>query len=178
MDIKIVPYCEVDGIRTMSDSFVRSLWKRMEAEGKSRFFSGSIYFQSADDFLQEMKHSSTMFYLVKSSGGNAGCFWLNYFQEKFCQAHYFFFREYWGRTRKIGLEVFGQVLSWKDDDGYALDMLTGILDKDNSLAVKLAGKCGWQKAGELPMAKYDLNTKNSRPGIIVYLTRENLRRVK
>lgn len=178
MNVKIVPYCEVDGIRTMSDSFVRSLWERMEAEGKSRFFSGSIYFKNADDFLREMKYNSNMFYLVTCSGNNAGCFWLNYFQEKFCQVHYFFFREYWGKTREIGIEVFDQILSWEDDQGYALDMLIGLLDKKNSLAIKLAEKCGWQKSGELPMAKYDSNTKQSRPGIVMCLTRENLRRVK
>ena len=166
--MEIIPYMQIDGIPTFRDSEIKGLWEKLEQEGIPRTFSRSSYFKCSEDFLYEMKNHNSL-YVVMEEKQLVGVFWLNHFQEKFCQIHYWFYRKWWGQTERLGREIFSAIFSWGVFDG-----LYGILPKDNSLAVRLAKKCGWKEIGVLPFGFYDEKEKVSKPSVIIYLTKDNL----
>lgn len=178
MIAKIMPYCEIDGVRNMTDTFVMSLWQRLEAEGLPPAFENSISYRNAGDWLADMKSRSSLLYVVYADDELAGCFWLNHFQERFCQFHFFFYRGWKSRTVEIGLEVVRKVLSWKDKNGdYVLDMLLGISRSDNKVVKILTRETGWRVVGEIPCGFYDAERKESVPATVYCITREDLKEV-
>ena len=48
-NIKIVPYCEVNGIRTFQDTEICNLYFKMLTHSENIFVDGSV--RNADDFL-------------------------------------------------------------------------------------------------------------------------------
>jgi hypothetical protein len=179
MQIKIAPYCEIDGVRNMADSFVMSLWQRLEAEGLPPAFEKSSNYRDAGDWLADMKSKSSLLHVVHVDGELAGCFWLNHFQERFCQFHFFFYRGWKSKTVEIGREVVRQALGWKDKDrgGYVLDMLLGVSRSDNNVVKILTREVGWQVVGEIPYGFHDGEMRGPVPATIYCITRESLKEV-
>ena len=175
MKVKIIPYCEVDGIRTFSDSEIKGLWERFMSQGSAPTFTKGMYFRDANEWLYRMKYCENHLYVCMVENEIMGCFWLNGFQEKFCQMHYFIYKAFFGKGKDYSIDIMRQIFSWIDGDGKPLfDMLLGITPKDNSLAVRFMKKCGWKLSHEIPCAWWDEKEQVSKPGYISYITLADL----
>lgn len=169
----LVSYAKVDGIRTYPDSEIRALYTRLVDEGGGHVFrDGSV--RDAEGFVRMAK--ATPFFVLYVRGKIAGAVWLNRFQSRFAQCHYFIFREFWGESA-TGLCRYCQreILTQRREDGeYCLDMMLGLIPADNRLAVAYALRCGWRNSGVLPFGSYCARTGASGPAVVVTISREGL----
>ena len=155
MKVRLLPYMEIDGVRTYPDSFIGELW--MEISKLSRHIRDS--FEGMNHFIEDMKTNSFL-HIVYVDEELAAVFWLNNWKEGYAEMHYCPFKKFRGQKLvEISQEVFRQIFSWG-----VLEGLIGITPKDNPLAIRMAQKCGWSVLGELPFA-----FKGNKPGVITYL---------
>jgi len=178
--ISIMPYCEVDGIRTLKDSQVKNLFKRMQADGTSEivFLDGSI--KSATEFLNAFKYNqSSLLYIVYYEGVEAAIFWLTRPQSRWAQFNFCIFKEYWGdKAHEIAAYVLKTVITMKDEDGYLFDALLGVISSRNSYAVKFAINCGWTPIGVFKNGIWNYKEKKSEDAVLVSFDRRCLKKCK
>jgi len=173
--VAIVPYCEVDGIRTFKDSEIKTFYDRMVRDGVAPivFHAGDV--RSPSEFLQKMKSPGVSLYIVFLNNGTiAGIIWLTHFEGKSCRVHFTSFSEVWNEdTALIGREAIRQVLHMPDssDVGYLFDVLIGLIPSRNVRAIKWLKKVGLQVSGEIPNSLWDAEEKKSISGTLLYLTR-------
>ncbi len=172
MNFKILPYTEVDGIRTVPDSQIKQLFNRTVQEGLDKivFYEGTI--QTEDRFLSMTKSQGTYFYLLFGDEKLVGYTWLNRFENRAAKQHYCIFKEYWGKSIDIGRFVLEKFLNQKDSEGnYLLDLLTGYVPEWNKKAINFSLKCGGKTHGLIPNAIFNQVTQKSEPAMFIYYTR-------
>jgi len=164
--IKVIPYAHHDGIPTMRDSEIRTLYDLMERDGTNSlvFFDGHI--NNANDFCNFMKSSENILFVAFDDDDPVAFGWLSNFKYKTAQAHFCLFSKVWGeRSVEIGKALVKNALATT-----GLDMLIGYVPGFNPVATKFAVKCGAVKLGKLPCGSVDKNG-NSYSTTIVYYTR-------
>lgn len=172
MKIELLPYAEIDGISTMTNSFVMGLYDRMKEDGTADivFYDGSV--RDADGFLRKMRYENIALYAVYADQKLAGVVWLNGFEGRVARCHWCVFSPYWAKgSVEIGKASLRKILAIKERGGaYLYDMLLGILPSSNERAVRYCLKCGGRKAGVVPNLVC-MNGKSAE-GTIIYYTRE------
>ncbi len=172
-DVGVVPYCEIDGIRTFKNSEIMEFYERMVRDGTAPlvFHDGAI--TSSNDFLRMMKGPNAALYVAYYKEEACGVGWLTHFEPKArsCRAHFTAFSEVWKEdTVSIGREVFNQMLHMKADDGeFVFDVFLGLVPLFNVRVIKWLNKVGLVRVGEIPNALW--NGKESIPGMLFYLIR-------
>lgn len=172
-DYAMLSYTEADGIRTFRDSDIRGLFERCMAEGGAHVFrDGSI--PDAEAFLRTAK--SAVFYVLYARGKEAGAVWLNRFQGRFAQLHFFIFKKFWGKDALgLGRHVLREVLHARTKAGdYVLDMVLGIVPENNRAAVAYTQRCGGRRNGRLPFGCLDAGSGASGPAVVITVTREDV----
>lgn len=161
--MEIQPYYIHDGIPSMLDSYIASLYDRMVEEGtdKTIFISGPI---TRDEFLNAMKNEHL---LVVTDNDNPIAFCsLTELQEKTARFHFCFFKEARGK-RSIDVSKF--ILDEVMKIGF--DMLIGYIPDRNIPAINLFKKLGVTFAGVLPKGVWNHTTQESESCSIVYWMR-------
>ena len=81
MSLNILPYTQQDGIRTVRDSGIKSLFDRTEREGLLPvvFYGGGV--KSADEFLKKMQNS--ILWILRDGDKHIGYVWLDHFEGKY-----------------------------------------------------------------------------------------------
>jgi RimJ/RimL family protein N-acetyltransferase len=174
MRIDLQRYIVWDGIPTMADSSLGSLYARMAADGTldAMNFEGQL----ADDkaFLAAAK-SAAYFALVLADGQPVAVCWLNRFELRRAHLHFCLFRAGWGKPSvTIGKQALAQLISLKDAAGnHCLDVIWGAVPAGNLLASAFVEKCGGRLCGMIP--KYFWNAARGRceNALIYSYTRED-----
>jgi hypothetical protein len=182
MEWILTPYIAVDGIPTMRDSFIISLFKRMEEEKlvDCVFHQGEI--NAPDEFLKMMIFGNNRLYvIVRENSGRilekediGGIVWLNCFQAKKAYFHFCFFSNIRGKEAEIvGEYVVLFLLNMKNDNEeyFLFDVLVGIVPETNVLARRWCNRMGFGKAGIVPSGEYIATLKRSVPSHIYYAER-------
>lgn len=174
-DFEMVPFGEVDGIRTYKDSEILELYRRVMAESGAQMFRDRSI-ADGPAFLRMAKAQGTAFHVAYVRGQVAGCVWLTHFHDRLAQVHFFIFREFWGQDASgLGQHCLRELIHKRCNDGeYWLDMLLGLTPADNRLAVRFAKKCGWKQLCELPYGTFNADTGKSSPAILSAVTREDV----
>jgi ribosomal protein L20 len=176
LNVKLMPYCEVDGIQTFRDSEILGFYDRMVKAGTAEtvFTDGKI--NNREDWLRAMKSPENFLYVVYDVDKEAvALFWLNRVEIKKARLHYSGFFKGWKKgSVKIGRQILEILMGKKnsDNDGYLFDMLTGLTPSSNKLAIKYMRLCGWKIIGELPFGTWNHKAQKSEPAVISYYTRE------
>jgi len=178
-DIKLIQYCEIDGVHNFPDSWIKSLFNRMREERllSKAFYEGDI--QTSDEFLQAMKYGKNrLFIIYRDLSGDKeilGITWLNGFRKRSAYMHQCLFRNTWGKeSPAIGKAVLDQLLHLSDSRGYIFDVLIGLTPANNRLAIAWLQKVGLTSIGEIPDAAWDSRLRESVPGILSYAQREEV----
>lgn len=171
----IIPYTELDGIRTFNDTVIKDLYRRMVEEGTAKrvFFDGSVSNEEA--FLNMFKHNpENHLFVIKTDGEPAAIAWLNGVRNYTATAHFCLFKRVWGKKGiEVGKRAIQFFLNMKDWDGrYYHDVITGLTPSCNRLAVRWIQKIGMKILGEIPNVIWDAENQESVPGVISYITRE------
>ncbi|MCP3940050.1 MAG: GNAT family N-acetyltransferase [Desulfobacteraceae bacterium] len=172
MNIKLMPYTEIDGIRTISDSKIKKLFDRTICDGvaKTVFYEDTI--QTNDQFLSAMKNEAVLFYLMIVDGEIVGYTWLNRFENHTARQHFCVFKDFWGKSIDLGKQVLSDLLHMKDKAGnFIFDLLTGFVPAWNERAIKFSLKCGGKTYGKIPKAIWNDKKQISEDAFFIYYTR-------
>lgn len=177
----LTPYTALDGISTMSDSFIMSLFEIMEEEDlvDTVFHQGEI--SKPEDFLQMMKFGKNLLYVIvrKDSGlipknkDIGGIVWLNCFQARRAYFHFCFFSVIRGKDAcVVGKKAVIYLLEMKNDnEKFLFDVLIGVVPETNVLARRWCDRMGFGKAGIIPSGEYIAKLNRSVPSHIYYAKR-------
>ncbi len=165
----LLPYTEIDGIRTVKDSVIKGLFQMTVTEGLDKivFYEGTV--QTADEFLRVMKNS--MSWLFMKDGEIIGYTWLNRFENKTARHHFCVFKDHWGQLEELGRYTIQRLVNLESGDGYVFDLLTGFIPAWNERAIKFALKCGGKTHGVIPNAIWNHEKQQSEDAVFIYYTR-------
>lgn len=166
--INIHPYTERDGIRTISDTVVESIYHRLDQEHLVRwsFFDGTV--ASAGEFLAAMKSGANRLFVVLHEDKAKAVFWLNHLEGRSCWLHFAIFREAWGRVgRDMGRGVLAFLLQSKNQAGdHIFDSVVGVIPRPNTLAQRYAADVGMKRVGTVPLMLVDAYEGRSVDAVI------------
>jgi len=171
---KLIHYTEWDGIRNFSDSYIKQLFDRMEAEGLAEkvFYDGST--KTSDEFLNGMKYGQCKLFLIFQDSEITGLTWLTGFQARSAVVHFCLFRKFHGQKAIIiGEKVRDELLYMKDSEGYIFDVLIGMTPSNNIPALQFMKSIGGTVSGEIPKAIWDAGLQESVSGVMIYFLRED-----
>lgn len=172
-EIQILPYAKIDGVRTFTDSFIRSLFVRTVESGMwdMVFYNGRI--DSPDKFLTYMKNGPAALYINVKNGEVSSYFWLSDIEDKTAYLNYCSLPvTRYRNTVKIGRHNISFLLNRQDGSGnYILDMLLGLTPVRNKTGVRFAKLCGAHILGTLPLGAYIYSTGKSEPAVLSYFVR-------
>ena len=170
MKFYILPYIEIDGIRTLTNSQVMGIYDQMECDGSLRwvFFQGGI--KSREDFLTLMKSDDHRFYaIVNESNTIVAIFWMNSFEMKLARLHFNVFNHAWAHTDKIMKVGMEYLYNLKDANNNTMfTRFLGILPTCNISAVKFLVRNGGTIVGTVPDLYWDHIGNKSVEGTILY----------
>lgn len=162
--LKILPYVEVDGVRTFRDSELLAWWEQMHEDGAGNhvFRDGSI--KTGEQFLWQMKRNlDCQLYVGLVGGDPAMLSWLNYFQYHHCQAHFCAFKKYWGKEI---LHTLGRMFIQTFFRTQNVHMILGLAPADNVSAQAYLTTIGAKRVGPLPGGFWNDHTKQPEDAII------------
>lgn len=169
MSFTILPYTEVDGIRTAADSDIKKLFNRTNEDGLLPvvFYEGTI--KTACDFLAMAKSKAAFFYILIDGTETVGYTWLNRFENHTARIHFCFFKEYWGKAEDFAKYVLERFTNMTGKEGDILfDLLTGFVPEWNTHAIKFALRCGAHTHGVIPNAIYNKALGKSENAVFLY----------
>lgn len=174
--LALIAYCEHDGVRSMTDSYVENLYLRAEEEGVTDmvFMDGSL--NDPVLFLENMKYNSHLFVIV-SGVEVAGFCWVNHVRHRCASFHYCLFRDFWGdKADAIARFTLSTLLHMNDGHGgHMFDMLLGNTPlKNRAACVRVKRSHYMQVMGELPFGYFNAEAGESIPSLLSYVTRETL----
>lgn len=161
--IRILPYVEINGARTVSDDFMRKLFEQMVEEGSlgQVFYQGEV--KTADEFLAFMKQPANFPLIAFSFELPAAVAWLNGIGKNHAFCHHWFYRRTWGQgSKKVAEAILEYWFSWE-----FLDVLLGLTPEKNHRAVAFAKRLGFTVLGSVP------RIAGGEAAIISYLERGN-----
>jgi hypothetical protein len=168
-NIELIPYTEVDGIRTYKDSDILDLYDRIIEDGYEYMFSdGTI--GSRDKFLHTMKYKDNQLYVLYIDRVIAGVMWLNDFNGKVAKMHWCVYNHVSTRQKLYLMrDAVDQVLNIKEKSGgYLFDLIIGTTPVSNELAARFVLAAGAKLAGEVPNLLWNETEGRSESGYITY----------
>ena len=170
----IIPYIELDGIRTFDDTYIRGLYRQMVEDGTADtvFMDGCI--TDEEGFLNMFKYGGNNLFVLTEDKRPVGITWLNGCKKNTATAHFCMFKCIWGKNSvDVGKQTIQWLLNLKDETGrYYHDVITGVTPAKNRFAVGYIQKIGMNIVGEIPGLTWIAADGESSPAIISYITRE------
>lgn len=175
--IRVIPYTEIDGIRTFKDSDLEAIYNQMvDDETFLIVFADRPDIITAGDFIGYMKQPDNTLFILKYDGDTVGVVWLNEWRGRSANMPFCTFSNIWGtgRTVPLGRVAIRQILAQKSRNGnYLLDMVWAMVPKKNMAALAFGYNVGWKTCGELPRAYFDRETGKSESATLIYYLRED-----
>lgn len=174
---KLVPYTVVEGVPTLTDSQLATVFEKAKAE---RLLPLVMYNLPADmtaaDFVRFYKSSGRILSLVFYEGKLAGWVWLDDLANRSARSHFCFFR--WlseaRLTEEVGRDTFRQLFEMKFRSGTRLQVLRAEMPGFNKPGLWFLEKIGLKVVGEIPNAAYRVSTGKFYPMVYLYATKELL----
>lgn len=171
-NLEIVPYIEIDGIRTFTDSDILSIYDRIIDEGKEYVFKdGTVCDRFV--FLETMKNGQTALYVIYYKKKLLGIMWLNRFEGRLARAHWCTFDGFSAKQKiQAGRYANEKIMDMKDTKGdYVFDLLLGYTPISNSQAIQFIRLCGGITGEAIPGLIWNSKEGESEPGVISYYSR-------
>lgn len=152
--IALLPYCELDGTRTVPDRMLSQLWELLaEHQVRDTVFPG---IEDASEFIAFLKRDSNLPTLM-FSGEYApddllGLAWLNNIAENYGFGHFAFLPRAWGGPADMAGR---QVLRYWFGAFVDLAVIIGNIPAWNRHAIKYIHRLGFQHVGEIPKIARD-----------------------
>jgi hypothetical protein len=173
--MRIIPYVEVNGAWTFTDSYLLEMWDQMVSEGTAKkvFFQGKV--TSGKDLIKWCKSPANE--VVIGIGDNDQLplifTWLNGVEDRRAWFNFNIFKRAWGKdSHKLAVQVGYYYLYMKDQEGnYIFDVLIGLTPSNNRLALQMVKKMGATSIGEIPLLLTNHWTGKRVGGVFSYFLR-------
>jgi hypothetical protein len=172
--MRIVPYVEINGSRTLSDDYMRGLYRRMVEENTAKIISPSGKVKDEGGFVDWAKNPKNAIMLIVDGETPLMLSWVTGIEDHRGWFSFCGFKSGWGRKKSIAL---GQAcrdywLNMQDSNGrHVFDVLVGITPAANRLALIWAKMCGAQTIGTIPCFGTNHYTGKRYDVAISYITR-------
>lgn len=166
--MKIIPYVEHDGMWTLPNSYLKSVWDEMvdQKTDKLVFHNGRV--KSPEDFIRWLRlpYNHVMF-IVDSESKPLLFSWLNGVEDKHGWYNFNVFKRGWGKGRDLIKESLDYWFSIKTKNGdYTFKIILGITPADNRLAIRTIGKLATSQTDVIPDFATNYHT-GKRYGIVI-----------
>ncbi len=169
--VRLLPYVEINGTRTLPDTFLEDVFDEMVVEGLvSTVFVGTKV-STSEDFLRMMRAPTNIPVFVVSGTACLGFAWLNGVGLNHAYGHFCTFENDVIEPVEMGRMVLNYWWGLEGPTGYALDVILGTIPAFNQRAVAFAQKLGLVKACEIPNLFVNPATKERFPAVVLYSTR-------
>lgn len=175
--MKIIPYIEVNGIRTMSDAYMAGLFRQMQEEGTAKrvWHSGTI--QTEQEFVRWMKNPIIYSMLITDDEGAPLILsWIAGVEEGRGWFNFCVFKKAWGRKKseEVGRAAAQYWLRMRNSKGEPVfHVLLGITPSTNRLALSFIRACGAKSLGPpVPSFGADYWTGQRYDAVISYIEGE------
>jgi hypothetical protein len=170
-DLTVIPYVPIDGIWTMTDDLVASVFDLLVDQGlvDTVFRDGTM--QSQEQFLKFCKNPQRVLCFIADEKECVGLAWLMPVSDHHAFAHFCFLKNIWGsRTSEVANLILDYWFSFGGDDPL-LDVIIGVIPADNRMANNFLRRINWTTLGEIPhMFRDPFGVKSD--ALIHYVTRE------
>lgn len=176
MSFNIVPYVQVDGRWSFSDSFMKDVFNRLHDQGivLYLFYGGEV--KTDEDFLIFIKNGKNLAHIILDETQPALIAWLNNFGRNYAYIHYAMFKEYWGKsTRELGYMALQYWFDFKKDGKPLFDILLGGTPSNNRMATRFLRKMNMTILGNIPGIAWDAYKNEYSDLIVSYIKREDLK---
>lgn len=175
----IAPYfLTSSGSWNFTDSFIESLFDRIQSEGKVNtvFMAGDV--KSSTQFREAMQNGENCLYVVERKNNLpipllCGVMWLNRLEAKMARIHFCGFKGIpLSNMIDTATIATNELLDQKDDKGYLLDVLVGYIASKNKAAIMLVRAAGFKVSGKIPNAAFNDETGESEEVVVLYKNRQ------
>lgn len=169
--VNLLPYCEIDGLRTFKDSEIGYLFTLIQKESKteSLFSDGSV--QSELDLIALFKKDDRKLWIVSYKDKIKGLAWLSDFRQSTACVHFVCFGVDISLL-KVAQQSIRQLIYMKDiNNQYIFSVLTGFISEKNTKAIEFTEKMGLVFVGKVPNAIYDYYDQTYHGGMLFSATR-------
>jgi hypothetical protein len=164
----LVPYVEVDGVRTWRDSQILALLEQSERDGSLPVIYYGNKGYTHKDFLKKIKAGcGTEFSVVKKDNKEVGWIFLDEMRWKKAQLHMCALREFWGSRELVDIALDIIALLMK-----RFTLITACIPEDNPRAIQFAEKTGWKRIASIPKYFYNHDGDYALAGIMFIITKE------
>lgn len=166
--MKLVPYVEVDGSRTIPDSLLSGFFEEMERDELTDivFYTNEL---DSSQFVKMMKNPANLPVFIWDDGLK-GVAWINNLADNHAMGHFCFLKSGWGKfAEQAGEEVLKYWFAIDGSNGPLFDLIFGFIPEFNQRAVNFSQRIGFTKLGVIPKLA---NVRGERSGmVILYRTR-------
>ena len=158
----ILPYTFIDGLPTLRDSELETLYLTMLEEDKLQrvFYDGGI--RSPEDFIRYFKSGGGWLYTFIDEDRNFyGFFWVNCFEGETCRVHFCMFNRAGKNILRLGREGIEFLKQY-------FRLIRGVTPADNSIACKFIEKVGMIPLGVMPNRIYNWWEERYEPALLSY----------
>jgi len=168
--IEIVPYKEIDGIKTFSNTQIRRLYNMVLENGHGVIFDTSNM-QSEDEFLREMNTNSYL-YIIYYEGKPISFMWINNIYERMAYGNWCTFKGFSYDQKVTAMKrALDYLMDLRVDDKHMFDCLVGHTASKLEGAIAFMESVGMVCVGEIPKLMWNHKTNKSEPGSILYYSR-------
>lgn len=171
----LIPYVEVDGAYSLTDTQAGRIWDEMAREGldKVTFYSGDV--RDKGQFLEMMKRRANVVHTIwdKDTERPLMVAWLNAWQKNAALAHFCILPDGWGKhSVRLGRMSLGHWFSFENGNGPLLDVIVGKTPASNRAATIYLRRVGMTVLGEIPHLEHDYYIDRTVGCVFSYVTRE------
>jgi hypothetical protein len=166
--IKLIPYIEQDGIRSLKDSELYWIYNKLIEDNTlhTAFFDGSS--KTFEEFKSLFQIDTNMLYVIMDKETPVAICWITNYKNETAYIHYCGFKEIWGKkTIKVGREVLRILL-----ESGVFKTLIGVTPVTNELSIRFNKLLGMEDGCVIPNLCFDYYEQEYVDGKLTYITSE------
>lgn len=151
-DVLLVPYVELEGRRTLTDSQVIAGFDGLVSDGlvETVFPSGEI--TEPDDFLTFARSPGVLMTFIYAREQLAGFSWLSHLQRNWALGNFALYRSVWGpKSTEIGKTMLNLWFHMEHQGRLCWQTIGGITPSENRRAIAYIRRLGFTIIGEIPV---------------------------
>lgn len=173
--LNLVPYVEINGSRSIPDSVMVSIWRRMSEAGinKMVFFSNAV--STEEQWLVMVKRPSNVLHVIFDDDLPVWVSWLNEFGYNFASGHFFALPEAWGeKTDRLAEMTLRHWFGFSRGDKPLIDVIIGKIPAHNKIACNFIERIGFTKLGVIPSIAFGEGDHQKVGCVLFYLHRSEV----
>lgn len=146
----IIPYAQVNGEWNLDDMILSGLWNKIEEQRLHVLTFKDRDVKSIGDFFMLMKSPQNIPCINVEEDKPICVAWINGIGRGYGFIHYFFFKEFWGKSEKYAQEVLDYWWALEHNGKPVFNVLLGLTPPENKHGLSLTKRMGFTILGEIP----------------------------